>query len=127
MSEKPVREYDKFMLRFPDGMRDAIAERAKRNGRSMNSEIVQILQDTLEGGFSLQMDTEFGKVYNDLISTEVKTAEDFDKNNERIDWLIDQLVWKLLPEPPARHISLDTPCIALRYPNYGVRISVFQG
>ncbi len=48
MSEKPVREYDKFMLRFPDGMRDAIAERAKRNGRSMNSEIVQILQDTLE-------------------------------------------------------------------------------
>lgn len=48
MSEKPVREYDKFMLRFPDGMRDAIAERAKRNGRSMNSEIVQILRDTLE-------------------------------------------------------------------------------
>ncbi|MBD3743631.1 Arc family DNA-binding protein [Klebsiella pneumoniae] len=95
MSEKPVREYDKFMLRFPDGMRDAIAERAKRNGRSMNSEIVQILQDTLEGGFTLQMDTEFGKVYNDLISTEVKTSEDFDKNNERIDWLIDQLVWKI--------------------------------
>lgn len=30
-------------------MRDAIAERAKRNGRSMNSEIVQILQDALEG------------------------------------------------------------------------------
>ena len=26
MSDKPVREYDKFMLRFPDGMRDAIAE-----------------------------------------------------------------------------------------------------
>lgn len=95
MSEKPVREYDKFMLRFPDGMRDAIAERAKRNGRSMNSEIVQILRDTLEGGFTLQMDTEFGKVYNDLISTEVKTSEDFDKNNERIDWLIDQLVWKI--------------------------------
>ena len=36
MSEKPVREYDKFMLRFPDGMRDAIALRAKKNGRSMN-------------------------------------------------------------------------------------------
>lgn len=47
MSEKQVRDYDKFMLRFPDGMRDAIAERAKKNGRSMNSEIVQILQDAL--------------------------------------------------------------------------------
>lgn len=49
MSEKQVRDYDKFMLRFPDGMRDAIAERAKANGRSMNSEIVQILEDALEG------------------------------------------------------------------------------
>lgn len=48
LSEKQVRDYDKFMLRFPDGMRDAIAERAKRNGRSMNSEIVQILQDTID-------------------------------------------------------------------------------
>ncbi|MDI4702726.1 Arc family DNA-binding protein, partial [Salmonella enterica subsp. enterica serovar Cerro] len=38
---------DKFNLRFPDGMRDAIAERAKANGRSMNSEIVQILEDAL--------------------------------------------------------------------------------
>lgn len=54
MSEKPVREYDKFMLRFPDGMRDAIAERAKENGRSMNSEIVQMLQDGLEGKTSTE-------------------------------------------------------------------------
>lgn len=51
MSEKQVRDYDKFMLRFPDGMRDAIAERAKRNGRSMNSEIIQIIQDALDAPF----------------------------------------------------------------------------
>lgn len=36
--------------------------RAKANGRSMNSEIVQILQDVLENGFSLQMGEDFGKV-----------------------------------------------------------------
>jgi len=47
MADKPVKDYDKFMLRFPDGMRDAIADRAKENGRSMNSEIIQILEDTL--------------------------------------------------------------------------------
>lgn len=47
MTEKQVRDYDKFMLRFPDGMRDAIAERAKANGRSMNSEIIQVLEDAL--------------------------------------------------------------------------------
>lgn len=47
MSKYPSQMQDKFNLRFPDGMRDAIAERAKRNGRSMNSEIVQILEDAL--------------------------------------------------------------------------------
>jgi hypothetical protein len=46
MSEitKPVsRESDKFMLRLPDGMRELIAEEAKKNGRSMNAEIVHVL------------------------------------------------------------------------------------
>lgn len=47
MSDKQIKDYDKFNVRFPDGMRDAIAERAKANGRSMNSEIVQILQDAI--------------------------------------------------------------------------------
>lgn len=47
MSKYPSQMQDKFNLRFPDGMRDAIAERAKRNGRSMNSEIVQILENAL--------------------------------------------------------------------------------
>lgn len=49
MSEKQVRDYDKFMLRFPDGMRDAIAEKAKLNGRSMNSEIIAALEAWLSG------------------------------------------------------------------------------
>ncbi|ABS49272.1 MULTISPECIES: Arc family DNA-binding protein [Yersinia pseudotuberculosis complex] len=49
MSDKPVSAQDKFMLRLPDGMREAIGERAKQNGRSMNSEIVQILQDAIDG------------------------------------------------------------------------------
>lgn len=47
MSEKQVKDYDKFVVRLPEGMREAIADRAKRNGRSMNAEVVQILQDAL--------------------------------------------------------------------------------
>ena len=35
---------DKFMLRLPDGMRDAIRESAKKNNRSMNAEIVVALE-----------------------------------------------------------------------------------
>jgi plasmid stability protein len=48
MAEKQVKDYEKFVVRFPDGMRDAVAERARRNGRSMNSEIVQMIQDALD-------------------------------------------------------------------------------
>ncbi|WP_369788303.1 Arc family DNA-binding protein [Rouxiella sp. WC2420] len=34
---------ERFTVRFPDGMREAVAERAKKNGRSMNSEIIEAL------------------------------------------------------------------------------------
>lgn len=48
MSDKPVKDYDKFVVRLPNGMRDAIADRAKANGRSMNAEIVQTLEDSFK-------------------------------------------------------------------------------
>lgn len=80
MSEKQVRDYDKFMLRFPDGMRDAIAERAKRNGRSMNSEIVQILEDAL--GTNTQ---------KELILADSDITELADAKPETIKALVDAL------------------------------------
>jgi hypothetical protein len=109
MTEKQVRDYDKFMLRFPDGMRDAIAERAKQNGRSMNSEIVQILQDALDGrlekleevihkyGSRVNPISELDdveKVYREVISSDPEnlSPQDFDKNNEKIDWLVEQFM-----------------------------------
>lgn len=48
MTEKDNTNFvERFTVRMPDGMRDAIAERAKENGRSMNSEIVDILAKSL--------------------------------------------------------------------------------
>lgn len=41
------RRSPKAMVRFPDGMRDQIKERARTAGRSMNAEIVQILSAAL--------------------------------------------------------------------------------
>lgn len=41
------RTADKFVLRLPAGMRDAIAEAAGAGHRSMNSEIVQRLEKSL--------------------------------------------------------------------------------
>ena len=42
----PSRKLDKFILRLPDGMRDAIAASAKTNNRTMNAEIVLRLQNS---------------------------------------------------------------------------------
>lgn len=42
-SDRSPQTADKYILRFPDGMRDRIADEAKKNNRSMNAEIVHIL------------------------------------------------------------------------------------
>ncbi|CAI1141745.1 Arc family DNA-binding protein [Serratia ficaria] len=44
---KGMRNIAPFGLRMPDELREAIAERAKKNGRSMNAEIIQILQEAI--------------------------------------------------------------------------------
>lgn len=49
MTEKENPNFiERFTVRMPDGLRDTIADRAKTNGRSMNSEIVQILLDAVD-------------------------------------------------------------------------------
>lgn len=47
MAEKkfPSHQLERFIVRLPDGMRDRIAAEAKRNGRSMNAEIVYALEE----------------------------------------------------------------------------------
>lgn len=44
MTNDQRQPQDKYVVRFPDGMRDRIAEAAKAAGRSMNAEIVARLE-----------------------------------------------------------------------------------
>lgn len=44
----PSRHLDQFVVRLPDGMRKQLANAAHRNNRSMNAEIVSVLQAGLE-------------------------------------------------------------------------------
>lgn len=46
--KKPNDELDKFLLRMPDGLREKIKRAAEQNSRSMNSEIVHMLESSLE-------------------------------------------------------------------------------
>lgn len=43
----PSETQERFIVRFPDGMRDRIADVAKMNNRSMNAEIVARLQASM--------------------------------------------------------------------------------
>ncbi|HED3054763.1 Arc family DNA-binding protein [Klebsiella sp. CN_Kp091] len=93
MSEKQVRDYDKFMLRFPDGMRDAIAERAKQNGRSMNSEIIQALEDYLSGdsqdsGLGTEISTHLIEIVESQKKQMIQLFEIIDKQKKQVDKLI---------------------------------------
>ncbi|HVI30423.1 Arc family DNA-binding protein [Hansschlegelia sp.] len=45
MSEEGRTYQDKFMLRMPEGLRDRIKVAAQANGRSMNAEIVDCLEE----------------------------------------------------------------------------------
>ncbi|MFG1421738.1 Arc family DNA-binding protein [Roseixanthobacter liquoris] len=74
VEETPVREYDKFMLRMPEGMRDRIAREAKSNGRSMNAELIARIEKTLEDDTALakltdrveELEADFEKRLQDL-------------------------------------------------------------
>lgn len=48
---------DKFVVRFPDGMRNKIADVARGNFRSMNSEILARLEASLEAESQMGMRT----------------------------------------------------------------------
>lgn len=56
---------DKFVLRMPDGMRDKLAALAKANNRSMNAEMIELLQQAMEARTS----TAPGMDVNELADT----------------------------------------------------------
>ena len=47
MKTSTLQDEDKYILRMPDGMRQQFAEIAKRNGRSLNAELVYRLSQSL--------------------------------------------------------------------------------
>nr|WP_195606431.1 Arc family DNA-binding protein [Klebsiella oxytoca] len=99
MSRFPSQEMDRFNVRLPSGMREAIAERAKANGRSMNSEIVSILEERLYCGDGdlddmdvnemlevIKMQRDLLKKYSELVERGSKTLQEISetlKNNKK--------------------------------------------
>lgn len=89
--ETPVRDFDKFMLRMPEGMRDRIAREAKTNGRSMNAELIARIEKTLED------DTALVKLTGRVEELEA----DFEKRIQELEQTMYEVTHYLLP-PHAR-------------------------
>ena len=68
------RTADKFVVRLPDGMRERVAEVARRNHRSMNSEIIARLDESMSSG---QLDTNIDP--NSMTIHERRLLESFRK------------------------------------------------
>ncbi|MBE8597931.1 Arc family DNA-binding protein [Xenorhabdus sp. BG5] len=51
----PSQEMDRFNVRMPAGMRDEITKIAEKNGRSMNTEIVMMLQDGIDNAHNASL------------------------------------------------------------------------
>ncbi|HTA99374.1 MAG TPA: Arc family DNA-binding protein [Bradyrhizobium sp.] len=52
--KRPGRGSEQFVLRLPDGMRDKLHELANANDRSVNAEIVNRLEKSMEHGGPFQ-------------------------------------------------------------------------
>lgn len=45
LTVRGTQDQDKFMMRCPDGLRDRIKANAEKAGRSMNAEIIRVLEE----------------------------------------------------------------------------------
>ena len=77
----PSRTAEQFVVRFPDGMRDRIAEAAKQNNRSMNAEIVARLQGSFADHVAPAAAT-MGELRDGLLA-EIKSLLDEYKTGQR--------------------------------------------
>ncbi|MDQ1831951.1 Arc family DNA-binding protein [Massilia scottii] len=103
----PSEVQDRFIVRLPDGMRDAIAAAAKANGRSMNAEIVSRLES--KGQDSSPLIEAIARLNLDLAMTEMDAHSKADQISSLNAELraVKQLLATLLPEDVIEQRLLD--------------------
>ncbi|MDC7745006.1 Arc family DNA-binding protein [Rhizobium binxianense] len=97
ISKDPVSEQDKFMLRLPAGMRDAIREEADANGRSMNAEIVHRLENSLDPSF-------FGSEFK-------RVSQNYEASTSAVNHFL-----QMLAEKKVLYVALDAEAVPISWP-----------
>lgn len=91
----PSAKLDQYIVRFPDGMRDALKRAAEANGRSMNAEIVHRLETSL---YALPLD---GRVDDDFRVQELVKATADSAARTAVQEMM--ALYPEIKEPPARY------------------------
>lgn len=80
-AKPPGRGSPQFVLRYTPELRDRIARLAKANGRSINAELIALLERALNHGDDVeQLQTSMGEVFDRLEKLESLVSE----HNERL-------------------------------------------
>lgn len=88
MNATNSRTADKFVVRLPNGMREQVAEVARKNHRSMNSEIIDRLEQSL-------LNAQFEPAQNPL--SDGSDAEELRSELTRAYRIIDRLLQNAVP------------------------------
>ncbi len=113
MSDKfPSQMQDKFTIRFPEGMRDKIAEIAKKNNRSMNSEIILALEKHIESknkttlmSYSFEQEFDLSEFEKTLRNTALKFKNIFSEENIKNMVKVAQTQAKLIKNTPKKGVK----------------------
>jgi hypothetical protein len=75
-AKPPGRGSPQFVLRYSPEMRDQITRRAKANGRSINSELIALLERALSYGDDVeQLQGSMGEIFDRVEKLETKVSE----------------------------------------------------
>jgi hypothetical protein len=82
----PGRGSPQFVLRYTHEMRDKIARLAKANGRSINAELIALLERAMNHGDAVeQLQTSMGEIFDRVEKLESLVRDHDDQLNNRDD------------------------------------------
>jgi hypothetical protein len=85
-AKPPGRGSPQFVLRYSPEMRDKIARLAKANGRSINAELIALLERALSYGDDVeQLQTSMGEIFDRVEKLESKVSDHDERLNIRYD------------------------------------------
>lgn len=76
MPDDSSQSADRFTLRFPPGLRERVKAATRSSGRSLNGEIIALIEAGLDGGGKVDVDDLAGRIVDALVARLAASASD---------------------------------------------------